>query len=397
MNKVRGIAIDEKKIFVYDDELNAFDGIEYGKITKEQLREFRKNPISSDFMPVKCKDDNLEEFYKEYINDGDKIKELTKGRINLYKTGSVSKTALNFFYQNMNKKKIFPEQITKDEEPFISGSMTGGLYFSEDYKGKGYKYDYCSYYPSIMIRKKFLTPVKVGKLMILATEEFDKLEYYFNYGIYRCKPINLNHKLVRTNPKQTYYTGVDLKRLKELGIKMQIIDDGKYNLLHYDRSCNKSKVFDFTIKYLYELKTKTKYGKLILNSLWGSISQKDLVTLRFKKGEDINIGKNKIIKKMIFNKNGSAKVVIQNKKSNIFESNFARMIPFLLAYARYNISKELEPHIDHIKRCHTDGFISNKKIDFENIKHNDNKLIGSLVFEGYAKKCIIKSGRVSGF
>ena len=46
------------------------------------------------------------------------------------------------------------------------------------------------------------------------------------------------------------------------------------------------------------------------------------------------------------------------------------------------------PHKEFIKRCHTDGFISSKKIDIK----TGNKL-GDLVFEEHCENVIVKTNQ----
>ena len=45
-----------------------------------------------------------------------------------------------------------------------------------------------------------------------------------------------------------------------------------------------------------------------------------------------------------------------------YELDYARIGPFITAQARYLVSCQMEKHIDNIHRCHTDGFISDKKL-----------------------------------
>jgi len=71
-------------------------------------------------------------------------------------------------------------------------------------------------------------------------------------------------------------------------------------------------------------------------------------------------------------------------KKNYYKTSFARLSPFLISRERYNISNIVMPHNDNVHRIHTDGFISDKKLD---IKLGEN--IGDLVFEGYCENCNI--------
>ena len=68
-----------------------------------------------------------------------------------------------------------------------------------------------------------------------------------------------------------------------------------------------------------------------------------------------------------------------------YKTNWARISPFLLAKGRDMISVLMEPHINEIKRVHTDGFICLKKID------SKGSGLGDLRFEGICNYCEIKN------
>ena len=46
----------------------------------------------------------------------------------------------------------------------------------------------------------------------------------------------------------------------------------------------------------------------------------------------------------------------------MYEYDYARIGPFVTAQARYLVSKQMEANIDNIHRCHTDGFVADKKL-----------------------------------
>ena len=55
-----------------------------------------------------------------------------------------------------------------------------------------------------------------------------------------------------------------------------------------------------------------------------------------------------------------------------------------MAKGRSTIAKIIEPHIEHVKRVHTDGFITDTKL---NIK--TGKDLGDLKYEGYCENVVI--------
>jgi hypothetical protein len=91
----------------------------------------------------------------------------------------------------------------------------------------------------------------------------------------------------------------------------------------------------------------------------------------------------------------------------MYETNFARMAPFLLACERRMISNIMKPHIDNVVRYYTDGFITKIKLDYKQSKANCGqesldyvkleKEIGNIKYEGYCPNVkIYHSNKVEG-
>ena len=60
------------------------------------------------------------------------------------------------------------------------------------------------------------------------------------------------------------------------------------------------------------------------------------------------------------------------------------------------ISKIIQPHIDKIKRVHTDGFLSNSPLKFQKINNSLDSVnigdnIGELSYKGYYEKCRVEN------
>ena len=80
------------------------------------------------------------------------------------------------------------------------------------------------------------------------------------------------------------------------------------------------------------------------------------------------------------------------REDKYFETDFARIKPFLLARGREQLVKHMKPHVDNVVWCHTDGFITTNEFDVPNVDK-----IGALKFEGFCanvniKNCIHKEG-----
>jgi hypothetical protein len=78
--------------------------------------------------------------------------------------------------------------------------------------------------------------------------------------------------------------------------------------------------------------------------------------------------------------------------ADIFEEEYLRIVPFLLAFGRNTISEIMEPYFSQIKRMYTDGFILEKQGKSRSITvlENATKTFGSLKFEKEGL-CIVKN------
>lgn len=108
MQVVKGISPnEEKQIAIYqikeDGIVKYYCEKGYKQMNKDELKEIKSKPRSYTHLMIPVDKDyknslTLKEQYKAFIEEADYLKQLTEGRINLYKTGSVGKTALQLFY-----------------------------------------------------------------------------------------------------------------------------------------------------------------------------------------------------------------------------------------------------------------------------------------------------------
>ena len=149
-------------------------------------------------------------------------------------------------------------------------------------------------------------------------------------------------------------------------------------------------IFKDFVDYLYPLKEKSiPYAKVILNRLWGALVESNDRRIIIDKTNpkliefeqrDISI----ISIKPSRNKDQVIVDICDN--DNFYKSGFARMKPFLLDKAKYWMTTLVYDYKDNIKRFHTDGFITDIKLD---VKTGDK--LGDLCYEGYYNHCIIQS------
>ena len=380
------------KIKIYNGERLGYCG--YDEIQKHS---YYKMEFQSSLMFIKSPEEDLVECYNEFVRNADFLKEKTDGVYNLYKTGSPLKCVLTRFFEI--NKFVDVEDILPDEAEWILKANSGAMIWGKsDYEGFGAEYDFNSYYSSLMTSQKFSIPIKRGEFKTYTNSEFKKLTYY-PYGIYHCIIKNKNFHLLRTN-RENYYTHFDLQRAKELGYKINIIEDGKENVLEYSGAkmrINGNVAFKTIIDELYPL--KKKYGaeypifKQLLNFIWGGLCEKNKRKIFGTDSKEMEItGPAEKLKRIVYIGDTDYFVVHTESLDNRFNCRYARLGPFLLAKGRMTMSRTIEPHIEYIKRVHTDGFISSKPLEFECSKDKRSVQIsvgtglGELKYEGYCKK-----------
>jgi hypothetical protein len=145
-----------------------------------------------------------------------------------------------------------------------------------------------------------------------------------------------------------------------------------------------SQLFADYVYYLYDFKKQgIRAAKNLLNCLWGALCQQNLYTFihDIEKHGDYEPFENTEILEVIPLNNEYTKVKItQIKKNSRFETNFARINPFLMAKCRSIMAKTIQPYVEHVKFCHTDSMISDIELP---IKTGDE--LGDLAYEGFCE------------
>lgn len=363
---LRGQAYKEKEIIVYqmDNEkglIKTYDGIKHGTMTIDEWIEIRNHPISSQHILIKTEEEDLKAYYDKFNDEAELLKDMTDGTINLFTCGKSKLASLKMFHNTT--RSIHPEPIEQDEAWWLDKAMMGGIIYAEKSElDDGYNFDVNSMYPYIMTILQFATTR--GEFLKL-----NELKEIVEYGIYRInifEPENNKNikKLFRFNHRN-YYTHIDIKRARELNLKMELIHDNQPNCLRYIRGrLSGKKLFGQVVDYLYELKkneTIKRRIKSILNRLWGALCEREVITNKSKPEgvylEDVDI------QTMVPFGEGYLCEYIKNSKT--FRTNYARVGCFITSGARSYISKLMEPVQDKIYRIHTDGFITDGECDFE--------------------------------
>lgn len=395
---VRNTAFEEKKIMMYkfndEGKVNVYSkDCKYKTITHEQFTAINNNSIHGTHLLVKEDDElklSLRKQYKLFIKKAKLLKKITKGKINLYKTGCESKTSLRLFYDSNPPQ---PDKITPEETAFLR-KCKGQLKHGIEYKGKGWKLDIVSEYPSIMRNDHMQFPISAGKLITLTKEEFDEMKY-FKYGIYHVQISSRIDPFIFRFNEENYYTHIDLNFAKTLGYKLNLIIDNKPNFLSYEgKLINGAKLFRPFVDYLYNFKNKGfKTVKKYLNCLWGMLCKVNVIAINTAKDNSIHEDKDLIEICPVDNNKETFKIDLCNK-DYYYENDFGRIAPFMLAKGRYNTAQYILKNIKDVVYVNTDGFIL--KNEPKDITFGGN--IGDIKLEEFSEEIEVKnSNKYEGF
>jgi hypothetical protein len=353
-----------------------YNGKEYSTIDNRTKNEMIKRPYDYDYILVPYEGKDYETDYKEYIKMIDDINKLTDGKINMYRTGSYSNTALCLF-NSMNNNKEY-DKVMPYEFPYLENG--GGVRVGEPYKGVAYKYDINSYYPSILNSKTAKFPISPGKLTDITTEDI-KQKRFVKFGVYHAE-IECDNPKMFTTISTNMYSHSEINYAKQLGLNITIL--GQCITWDEDQLRTFNSIFGDYVDYLYPLKKKHKGFKSILNSLWGSLVQKrgGVITYRCK-WEDLNPDKQIIIKTNPIDDEYC--MLTEKIKISFFKTTYARLNPFLLGLARVQMHKTFcKIGYDKLLWSHTDSMITSEPLTYKQIKINN--ILGNWKYEGRCKK-----------
>ena len=267
MNRILGLSKDERTPLIYDPVTKqAFDGIKHFTTTKPEINAWSvTNSYKSEYIPIKKETDkSLEETYNAFIEQADKLKKHSRGKINLFKAGTLQKASLALFFFNANKLKIFPEPLTELETKWLICCNHGQLVYKDksiDTKDL-HSYDINSMYASLLRNVHFKIPIKQGTFTNLTSAEFYDAKFY-KYGIYRVEIENdgkpNTRKMFRFN-HNNYYTTTDLNMATKLKLKINLIETEEFNFLSYGKGTTTtgSVLFKSFVDMLYKMRVEHK-------------------------------------------------------------------------------------------------------------------------------------------
>jgi hypothetical protein len=216
------------------------------------------------------------------------LKGESEGLLNLFRTGTFAKTALNLF--DRYNKAVQPEMITENEIEWLEGAKFKAMIFCDKYDGKGHEYDFNSFYPWILRGQSFPVPIKEGTY-----HHITSLKKGIDVGICKCiihkSEDELINKLFVFN-RNNYYTHFDLMLARELDLTIEL-STVKPNAIIWGRSdyLRGEQVFTKYVDLLFDLKLKKIPGsKDILNVATSTLLGVDcsLLSLRLSPDFEFN-------------------------------------------------------------------------------------------------------------
>lgn len=377
-----------------------YDGSDYNEHNFAD-GEFLKRPKNGliKYIWVKCKKDDVEKRLKEewdsHHKDAKHIKKVSEAHkkndrynekfyhpIDIDHSMTNAQCALQLFARYTPYLKDVFESIPNKEAWFIEKAQSGGLQYAE--KGtyeNAYCYDVNKMYPSILSNKcelgkgnfdsGFYIPFKEGNYHKLnditeVTSKYGNVQY----GIYQCEvQFEAKQNLFRMS-KLDHYTHYDLNIALKLGGKITMKDKPINAILYPVEYRIKShmvfgKYYENLMDLYPDIKKKSRPRfKILLNSLWGALCQKNVKNKLIRDGEatePIDLENYDIVNTTEVDDNLTKYKL--HSKNKPYVHNYARLGPFIQAHARACMFHQLHKYEKHIKRIHTDGFVADKELD----------------------------------
>ena len=375
--KTKNVYKPKEKILAYkqiEKNNNETYDVEQGNRTNVpdlEIKEERFNPKSKYVLLriEKSSKLSLEEEYNIFKKNADEIKEKSKGLINLYLYGNDYSTLAKLLFNQSCKEIIDCEQIDQKESDWLK--ILGGITYFKAYEGDAWSYDINSSYSAEMSKKSNCFPVAKPEFKIVKANVFDEHGYY-HYGIYRAKVgENDNSRFFRYS-RDNKYTHIDLTLARQLKLPIEIIQDGEHNAMLYSgKKVSGTKLFKGFVDKLFAVQecglsdSARKIVKVLRNSLWGALAQRNKTISKKNIEDKVNVPTNNTILNINENKDNSVNFVVSCDNEKKFITNYARIAPFLTAMARRAIYRYAEPHKDYIVRVHTDSICLNKNVEIK--------------------------------
>jgi len=401
--KNRPMIVYKSGQYLFTESIDTYDGKFLKTYTRDEFdilrNNYKINKVSSMSLKI-CnkslglteKDEHINELIATYDLMQKAAADVSKhsnGKLNISDFSSFKYAAISIF-NSTTKAIAMPDNIDDSEAEFINGSLRGGLrYCQRAYSGYGKDFDINKMYSHIMRLSKFKFPLKRGHIKYMNEDEFNMqvMRKYFNFGIFRVNIIKSNDinidKLFQFS-KINMYSHHDLTGAFELGLKIEFIDIPNNRIFYDGDMCVTGKrIFGDYINKINELvKSGCTGSKLLLNTLWGGLCQRNIYEQRAYKCDILDDDK-RIVNYKADQNDGS--VVFEIAQENLqFKTPFARLGVFLTSYARLIIMRTLKNVSNSVVLINTDGFILNENIPLD-IKISPEMGDYKIVAEGQCK------------
>ena len=356
VSKISRLSFDEKPIMIInsvDRDYETFDGETVNVLTRQEYESLRDEytylMVAKDFTPQSNKM-SISDAYHYYIEMADELKEASNGKFNMYRCPALKNIALNYFYDLT--KSVQPEEISNNEAKWINASSAHAVTYWQPYKGQIHAFDVNSRYPHVMQKSTNMFPVKAGKWRTI-----DKIEEKPKFGVYRCRITKKDDKPYKffVFNDQNHYTHLDVSVALSYGLHVELVTDDQPNFLHYskDSLISGSFLFGRYVETLYELKAKgVKAAKPLLSMLWGALSERKIFKQTTDLTEVVDLSGRDITR---LQTDTSIRTHYTKHDESQFRTNYGRIKPFVLAYARSQNYFSFRKWEDLIMRMHTDS------------------------------------------
>lgn len=276
-------------------------------------------------------------------------------------------------------KDTFIDKISVLENKYWMNCNNGGLLYCNPGTYESYGYDFSAFYPSLLADKDFIFPVSSGyETTLNKLPKKKKLKL----GCYRVKISCDNNRFnkVFSYSKAHTYTNYSLwfamKYKKKYNVCIELIEDGQPNAYLYDDVITGDKVFGKwynTLNSIKKIHPKNKLIKHLLSSLWGKLSETNVIYRNEKQIEEqgLKIGGSGLAEYEILDYvDNDKQAYYKLVDPNDYYKHCIRLKPFLTSYARMKVGLVAMKNIKHVIRIHTDGIVYAKEI-----KHGIDNLI----------------------
>ena len=327
----------------YRGEMHSFT---WNAKTKKEHKPLVKSLIdTSKMVYVTAKDihDMLCKEYDDYLDAYKKIMVSSEGRIDILDS---SMPMINDIVINALNREGLLEACPK-EQGWLHYAYGGGLRVLKPYTGPGIDYDFCSFYPSILMSNEF----PAGKATFSAQERFLDLSVL---ALYKCTMEGPGHELFK-KPKpgadqERFYTNIDVRAALSMGVDIRLCPDE--NTVTWESVCYGADVFGDTIKALYSARAQgAELAKKFVNNMTGACAEGNWVELK----PDMEYV---TIKNSLFDDG----FIVLPKTQVYKRPAICRFPVFMTAYGRDRLRKEILPRMEDVVYAHTDSLVVSKEI-----------------------------------